>query len=329
MTLIGVGHVEGTPAGELKVGDITRWNYGGIERVTSVEFSKTGKTIIIGIEYMDYDNQVITSERKFRTTRLVNIIGRGNTRLTGKYNFRSEEEENLVAKYMANPVFKYTEVEEEEEAPVLVETIKAEEVPGEEVEVTEVHEVGDMIVHPETKEIVTEDMFLSYPNWKETDFIKVTNCKETKTPEGVALTGEINGQTFTATLSENDYFNGKNFTLPELSDNNILFHGSGFESELSDNNKGEEVGVIKTINREDLNHEQKNVLKAINYWVREIEIERSNDNDPVRIADWDRTLKQWFSEADELKIGFVLQNKAVQLANSGQDMGYYFTYGKE
>ncbi|HDR8302796.1 TPA: hypothetical protein QC153_002156 [Bacillus cereus] len=331
MTLIGVGTVLGTPAGELKVGDITRWNYGGIERITSVEFSKTGKTIIVGIEYMDYDNQVITSERKFRATRLVNIIGGGNTRLTGKYNFRSEEEENLVAKYMANPVFKYTEVEEEEEAPVLVETVKA-ETPEEVEEVTaasEVHEVGDMIVHPDTKEIVTEDMFLSYPNWKETDFIKVTNCKETKTPEGVALTGEINGQTFTATLSENDYFNGKNFILPELSDNNILFHGSGFESELSDNYKGEEVGVIKTIKREDLTHEQKNVLKAINYWVREIELERNNDNDIARLTDWGKTLRQWFKEADELKIGFVLQNKAVQLANSGQDMGYYFAYGKE
>ncbi|MEW4131886.1 hypothetical protein [Bacillus thuringiensis] len=78
---------------------------------------------------------------------------------------------------------------------------------------SEVHEVGDMIVHPKTKEIVTEDMFISYPNWRETDFIKVINCKEIKTPEGVALTGEINGQTFTATLSENDYFNGKNFVL--------------------------------------------------------------------------------------------------------------------
>lgn len=250
MTLIGVGEVKGTAAGELKVGDITRWNYGGIERITSIEFSKTGKTIIVGIEYMDYDNQVVTSERKFRTTRMVNIIGRGKTRLTGKYNFRSEEEENLVAKYMSNPVFKYTEVEEEE-APVLVETVKPEtpETPEEVTAASEVHEVGDMIVHPETKEIVTEDMFLSYPNWKETDFIKVTNCKETKTAEGVALTGEINGQTFTATLSENEYFNGKNFILPELSDNNILFHGSGFESELSDNNKGEEVGLLgKLIN---------------------------------------------------------------------------------
>ncbi|MFA2595259.1 hypothetical protein ABR772_25725 [Bacillus cereus] len=318
MTLIGVGTVLGTPAGELKVGDITRWNYGGIERITSIEFSKTGKTIIVGIEYMDYDNQVITSERKFRTTRLVNIIGRGNTKLTGKYNFRSEEETNLVAKYMSNPVFKYTEVGEVEEAPVLVETVKAEEV-AEVVEETteevieEVHEVGTMIVHPETKEIVTEDMFLSYPNWKETDFIKVTNCKETKTPEGVALTGEINGQPFTATLSENDYFNGKNFILPEL----------------TNNNKGEEFGVIKTINREDLTHEQKNVLKAINYWVREIELERKNDNNIARLTDWGKTLRQWFEEADALKVGFVLQNKAVQLANSGQDMGYYFAYGKE
>lgn len=213
MTLIGVGEVKGTAAGELKVGDITRWNYGGIERITSVEFSKTGKTIIVGIEYMDYDTQVVTSERKFRTTRMVNIIGRGKTRLTGKYNFRSEEEENLVAKYMSNPVFKYTEVEEEE-TPVLVETVKVEEV-EEVTAASEVHEVGDMIVHPETKEIVTEDMFLSYPNWKETDFIKVTNCKETKTAEGVALTGEIDGVTFTATLSEQDYFNGKNFILPE------------------------------------------------------------------------------------------------------------------
>ncbi|PDY93218.1 hypothetical protein CON09_08305 [Bacillus anthracis] len=139
MRLIGVGEVEGTPASELKVGDITRWNYGGIERITSIEFSKTGKTIIVEIEYMDYDNQVVTSKRQFRATRLVNIIGRGNTRLTGKYNFRSEEEENLVAKYMSNPVFKYDEVEEEE-APVLVETVEVvEEVQEETVEIKKAH----------------------------------------------------------------------------------------------------------------------------------------------------------------------------------------------
>ena len=93
MNLIEVGTVEGTPAGELKVGDVTRWNYGSLERITSVEFSKTGKTIIVGIEYKKHNGELVTSERKFRVTRLVNIVGRGNTRLTSEYSF-----ENVVEK---------------------------------------------------------------------------------------------------------------------------------------------------------------------------------------------------------------------------------------
>jgi ribosomal protein S17 len=96
MRLQGIGLVEGTPAGELKVGDITRWNNGFIERVTSVEFSKTGKTVIVGIEYMSYSEvptgKIVQSERKMRVTRLVNIIGGGNTVIVSDTRFEMVEE---------------------------------------------------------------------------------------------------------------------------------------------------------------------------------------------------------------------------------------------
>jgi hypothetical protein len=75
MRLQGIGLVEGTAAGSLKVGDVTRWNNGGLERITSVELSKTGKTIIVEIEYYsNVLNEMVQAERKFRVTRLVNVI---------------------------------------------------------------------------------------------------------------------------------------------------------------------------------------------------------------------------------------------------------------
>ena len=100
MRLQGIGLVEGTPAGELKVGDITRWNFGGIERITSVEFSKTGKTVVVGIEYMSYSEvptgKIVQSERTFRASRLVNIIGSGNTVLVSDMRFEVKVYEMTV-----------------------------------------------------------------------------------------------------------------------------------------------------------------------------------------------------------------------------------------
>lgn len=80
---------------------------------------------------------------------------------------------------------------------------------------TNTYEIGNMIVHPVTKEIVTEDMFISYQDWKTTEFIQAINCKETKTDNGFVLTGEIDGVEFTASLTDEEYFDGKNYMLNE------------------------------------------------------------------------------------------------------------------
>lgn len=72
--LQGLGKVAATEAQNLKVGDVTVWNYGGLETITSIEFSKTGKTLTAGIEYFDtFYNKVVQSTRKFKATRIVGI----------------------------------------------------------------------------------------------------------------------------------------------------------------------------------------------------------------------------------------------------------------
>lgn len=48
--LQGVGEVPAIPAGELKVGDVTRWNFGQTETILSIEPSKSGKTFVAQIE---------------------------------------------------------------------------------------------------------------------------------------------------------------------------------------------------------------------------------------------------------------------------------------
>ncbi|MGG2091268.1 hypothetical protein AB1283_00695 [Bacillus sp. S13(2024)] len=93
MRLQSVGIVEGTEAGQLKVGDVTRWNFGDLERITAIEFSKTGKTIICKIEFFNaIKGEIVQSERKMRVDRLVNIVGRGNTVLTSNKSFEVIEE---------------------------------------------------------------------------------------------------------------------------------------------------------------------------------------------------------------------------------------------
>ena len=93
MRLQGIGMVKGIEAGKLQVGDITRWNNGFLEKVTSIEFSKTGKTMIVGIEYYSrFKNEMVQSERKFRVTRLVNIVASGNAKLISECSFEMIEE---------------------------------------------------------------------------------------------------------------------------------------------------------------------------------------------------------------------------------------------
>lgn len=87
MRLQGIGMVEGTMAGLIQVGDVLRWNFGSVSRVTEIEFSATGKTIICQVECMNSKGEIETYERKMRVTRLVNIVASGNTKLTSEYGF--------------------------------------------------------------------------------------------------------------------------------------------------------------------------------------------------------------------------------------------------
>lgn len=71
--LQGIGKVNAIKAKDLRVGDITVWNYGGLEKIISITPSKTGKTLKVGIEYKDYHGEIVQSERKLGAERLVGI----------------------------------------------------------------------------------------------------------------------------------------------------------------------------------------------------------------------------------------------------------------
>lgn len=68
--LQGIGIVEGIPARELKVGDVTIWNNGGEEKILSIETSKSGKTMKCKVEYT-WMGELKTAERKMTTSRIV------------------------------------------------------------------------------------------------------------------------------------------------------------------------------------------------------------------------------------------------------------------
>lgn len=72
--LQGMGWIEGTPAGELKVGDTMLWNGGFSSKVDSIK-KQTEKTIII-MEKAEYSvlgkgHEVIIRERKMLKARIV------------------------------------------------------------------------------------------------------------------------------------------------------------------------------------------------------------------------------------------------------------------
>jgi hypothetical protein len=71
--LEGIGVLEGIEAKDLKVGDVTIWNYGGLEKITSITPSKTGKTLKVGIEYTNFKGEIVQSERKLNANRVVAI----------------------------------------------------------------------------------------------------------------------------------------------------------------------------------------------------------------------------------------------------------------
>lgn len=74
MKLQGIrGWIKAKPAGELKPGDVTMWNYGYTETVLSVTPSKTGKTVTVEIVS---DQSGMHHTRKFRADRLVAVPDR-------------------------------------------------------------------------------------------------------------------------------------------------------------------------------------------------------------------------------------------------------------
>jgi hypothetical protein len=98
MRLQGIGMVEGTEAGKIQVGDILRWNHGGLSKVISFELSKTGKTINCQVEVVNSrTGEKEIYERSMRVTRLVNIVASANTNNDFNLQFDPIEEETPEA----------------------------------------------------------------------------------------------------------------------------------------------------------------------------------------------------------------------------------------
>lgn len=68
-----IGRTKATEAKNLKVGDVTVWNGGATETITSVEFTKTKKSVYIGIEYVNFYGKLVKSIRRLGADRLVGI----------------------------------------------------------------------------------------------------------------------------------------------------------------------------------------------------------------------------------------------------------------
>lgn len=103
MRLQGIGMVEGTEAGKIQVGDILRWNHGGLSKVISFEFSKTGKTINCQVEVINSrTGEKEIYERSMRITRLVNIVASANTNNDFNLQFDPIKEEAPEAEEKAS-----------------------------------------------------------------------------------------------------------------------------------------------------------------------------------------------------------------------------------
>lgn len=68
MTLQSIGHVLGTPANEIKIGDNLMWNFGSVEVVSDI-LKETDKMIVVSILYNGN-----FYERKLLKKRLVCIL---------------------------------------------------------------------------------------------------------------------------------------------------------------------------------------------------------------------------------------------------------------
>lgn len=71
--LQGIGVVEGIKAKNIKIGDVLVWNFGGTSKVIAIEFSKTGKTLTITVEYVNYSGEIETAERRLNAERIVAV----------------------------------------------------------------------------------------------------------------------------------------------------------------------------------------------------------------------------------------------------------------
>lgn len=69
--LQSIGRKNATEAKNIKVGDILIWNFGETEKVTSIDYSKTGKTMFLGI----ICKSGWTGTRRISIERLVAIQG--------------------------------------------------------------------------------------------------------------------------------------------------------------------------------------------------------------------------------------------------------------
>lgn len=67
--LQGIGRVKAKLAGELKIGDVTVWNYGELEKIVGVA-KQTMTQIVFDIEYVSR-GQVVKSTRRMKRDRLV------------------------------------------------------------------------------------------------------------------------------------------------------------------------------------------------------------------------------------------------------------------
>ncbi|PPB12851.1 hypothetical protein [Brevibacillus laterosporus] len=83
--------------------------------------------------------------------------------------------------------------------------------------------IGKMLMHPETKRIMTEDYYhflvkldlVPFCDWKLMDFIVLEDCKEIFSEDKATLTGMINGKQFEVVHSLEEYIKEKFFVYQE------------------------------------------------------------------------------------------------------------------
>lgn len=85
------GHKEGTPAKELKIGNVIVWNFGYKSEVVDIVPSKTGKTITFMLKSLDSGN---ISPRKMGADRLVVIETRKQEEPKSKIDRAISERKN-------------------------------------------------------------------------------------------------------------------------------------------------------------------------------------------------------------------------------------------